>query len=71
MSCCYNFTLLPQTTHDRVRRRALNLVAIWSAEFENDTTLGLMEECYENLKNKGTTVHAQYKRRDTYLSLVA
>ncbi|KAI0793793.1 hypothetical protein C8Q74DRAFT_1244809 [Fomes fomentarius] len=42
-----------RTTHDRVRRRALNLVAIWSAEFENDTTLGLMEECYENLKNKG------------------
>ncbi|KAI0358316.1 hypothetical protein OH77DRAFT_1587989 [Trametes cingulata] len=42
-----------RTTHDKVRKRALNLVAIWTAEFEKDPTLGLMEECYETLKGKG------------------
>ncbi|KAI0369811.1 hypothetical protein BV20DRAFT_1020151 [Pilatotrama ljubarskyi] len=42
-----------RTTHDKVRKRALNLVAIWTAEFEKDPTLGLMEECYESLKSKG------------------
>ncbi|KAI0718076.1 hypothetical protein C8T65DRAFT_827856 [Cerioporus squamosus] len=42
-----------RTTHDKVRKRALASVAIWTAEFEKDPTLGLMEECYENLKSKG------------------
>ncbi|KAI8985676.1 hypothetical protein BD414DRAFT_488872 [Trametes punicea] len=42
-----------RTTHDKVRKRALNLVAVWAAEFERDPTLGLMEECYDNLKAKG------------------
>ena len=26
---------------------------MWTAEFENDTTLGVMEDCYNNLKFKG------------------
>ncbi|KAI0076568.1 hypothetical protein K474DRAFT_1662768 [Panus rudis PR-1116 ss-1] len=42
-----------RNTHDKVRRRALSLVAQWTHEFENDSTLGIMEECYDNLKNKG------------------
>ncbi|CDO72078.1 hypothetical protein BN946_scf184962.g21 [Trametes cinnabarina] len=42
-----------RTTHDKVRKRVLNLVAVWTAEFEKDPTLGLMEECYENLKARG------------------
>lgn len=31
------------------------LIAQWTAEFENDPTLGIMEECYTNLKSKSTT----------------
>ncbi|KAI0630726.1 hypothetical protein C8Q77DRAFT_1063507 [Trametes polyzona] len=42
-----------RTTHDKVRKRVLSMVAVWTAEFEKDPTLGLMEECYENLKSKG------------------
>lgn len=42
-----------QTTHDKVRKRALQLVAVWTGEFEKDPTLGIVEECYENLKSKG------------------
>lgn len=41
-----------QTTHDKVRKRALNLIAVWTAEFEKDPSLGVMEECYNNLKTK-------------------
>ena len=26
---------------------------MWTGEFENDPTLGIMEECYENLRSKG------------------
>ncbi|KAL6306195.1 hypothetical protein BKA93DRAFT_729873 [Sparassis latifolia] len=42
-----------RTTHEKVRRRTLGLVAMWTADFEKDTTLGMMEECYETLKSKG------------------
>ncbi|KAJ7579176.1 hypothetical protein C8J56DRAFT_796695 [Mycena floridula] len=41
-----------RTTHDKVRQRALGLVAMWTAEFENDSTLGVMEDCYNNLQAK-------------------
>lgn len=41
-----------QTTHDKVRKRTLNLVAVWTADFERDSSLGIMEECYNNLKAK-------------------
>ncbi|KAJ7719873.1 hypothetical protein DFH07DRAFT_972773 [Mycena maculata] len=34
-------------THDRVRTRALGLVAQWTAEFAGDSTLGIMGERYE------------------------
>lgn len=44
--------VLDRTTHDKVRRRALGLVAMWTAEFEHDPTLGIMETCYNNLKAK-------------------
>ena len=43
-----------QTTHDRVRQKALTLIGMWAAEFESDPTLGLMEECYDSLKAKST-----------------
>jgi len=35
-----------------VRKRALGLIAEWAAEFENDESLGIMEDCYNNLKAK-------------------
>ncbi|KAG6374792.1 hypothetical protein JVT61DRAFT_4170 [Boletus reticuloceps] len=41
-----------RTTHDKVRKRALTLIALWTAEFEKDPSLGVMEECYDNLKAK-------------------
>jgi signal transducing adaptor molecule len=41
-----------RTTHDRVRRRILMLIAMWTEDFESDPTLGIMEECYESLKAK-------------------
>ncbi|KAH9967446.1 hypothetical protein BC827DRAFT_1123490 [Russula dissimulans] len=41
-----------RTTHDKVRNRTLMLIAMWTADFENDPTLGIMEECYESLKAK-------------------
>src|SRR6266404_6174512 len=28
------------------------LIAMWTEDFESDPTLGIMEECYENLKTK-------------------
>lgn len=45
---------MAQNTHDRVKKRALGLIAEWTEDFEKDPTLGIMEECYENLKSKGT-----------------
>ncbi|KAJ7264385.1 hypothetical protein C8J57DRAFT_1031367, partial [Mycena rebaudengoi] len=41
-----------RTTHDKVRTRALGLVAMWAAEFAHDSTLGIMQECYDGLKAK-------------------
>ncbi|KAF8267789.1 hypothetical protein EI94DRAFT_1661731 [Lactarius quietus] len=41
-----------RTTHDKVRRRILMLIAMWTEDFESDPNLGIMEECYENLKAK-------------------
>ncbi|KAI5124243.1 hypothetical protein M0805_005092 [Coniferiporia weirii] len=42
-----------RTTHDKVKRKALSLIAMWTSQFENDSTLGIMEECYESLRGKG------------------
>ncbi|EIW78778.1 hypothetical protein CONPUDRAFT_60029 [Coniophora puteana RWD-64-598 SS2] len=39
-------------THDKVKKRALMLIAMWTADFESDPSLGVMEECYNNLKAK-------------------
>lgn len=44
-----------RTTHEKVRRRALGLIELWAHEFENDPTLGIMEECYSGLKAKSTS----------------
>lgn len=44
--------VVDRTTHEKVRRRALSLIAMWTAEFEHDPTLGIMENCYNNLKAK-------------------
>ncbi|KNZ77254.1 Class E vacuolar protein-sorting machinery protein HSE1 [Termitomyces sp. J132] len=41
-----------RTTHEKVRKRALSLVWTWTAEFEKDPTLGVMEDCYNTLKAK-------------------
>ncbi|THG98296.1 hypothetical protein EW026_g3870 [Hermanssonia centrifuga] len=45
--------VLDRNTHDKVRRRVLGLVAEWTDDFSKDPTLGLIEECHENLKSKG------------------
>ncbi|GJJ11394.1 hypothetical protein Clacol_005627 [Clathrus columnatus] len=37
-----------RNTHDKVKRRALYLISLWSGEFETNPQLGLMEELYEN-----------------------
>ncbi|KAH6867742.1 hypothetical protein BKA70DRAFT_1132639 [Coprinopsis sp. MPI-PUGE-AT-0042] len=42
-----------RTAHDKVKKRALGLIAEWSADWENDTSLGLMEGLYDDLKRKG------------------
>ncbi|KAI0796115.1 hypothetical protein C8Q75DRAFT_710948 [Abortiporus biennis] len=42
-----------RNTHDKVRKRTLALIAMWTTDFEKDTTLGIMEECLVSLKNKG------------------
>lgn len=42
-----------QNTHEKVRRRALGLIAEWTGDFEKDPSLGIMEECYQSLKAKG------------------
>jgi signal transducing adaptor molecule len=42
-----------QTAHDKVRKRALSLIAEWTTEFEEDSSLGIMEDCFNNLKSKG------------------
>jgi signal transducing adaptor molecule len=39
-------------THEKVKRRALYLVSLWTGEFENNSQLGLMEELYNTLKAK-------------------
>ncbi|KAK7031936.1 hypothetical protein R3P38DRAFT_3313840 [Favolaschia claudopus] len=44
-----------RNTHTRVRTRALALVAQWTADFADDPTLGIMQECYEGLKAKNYT----------------
>ncbi|KDQ51057.1 hypothetical protein JAAARDRAFT_140862 [Jaapia argillacea MUCL 33604] len=41
-----------RTTHDKVRKRALSLIAMWTSEFHKDPNLSVMEECYNNLKSK-------------------
>ncbi|KAJ6552741.1 hypothetical protein B0H19DRAFT_1295038 [Mycena capillaripes] len=41
-----------RNTHEKVRTRALGLVAMWTAEFADDSTLGVMQECYDSLKAK-------------------
>jgi hypothetical protein len=37
------------------------LIAMWTEDFENDPTLGIMEECYESLKAKSTSMHPLLK----------
>ncbi|KAJ7613020.1 hypothetical protein FB45DRAFT_692250, partial [Roridomyces roridus] len=41
-----------RNTHERVRTRALGLIAQWTEDFKDDSTLGIMGECYEALKAK-------------------
>ncbi|THU95019.1 hypothetical protein K435DRAFT_667261 [Dendrothele bispora CBS 962.96] len=45
--------VVDRNTHEKVRRRILSLIAMWTAEFEKDPTLGVMEDCYNGLQTKG------------------
>ncbi|KAJ7113908.1 hypothetical protein C8R44DRAFT_676373 [Mycena epipterygia] len=50
-----------RNTHEKVRTRALGLVALWTSEFADDSTLGIMQECYDSLKAK----NYKYTQPDT------
>ncbi|KAG7093261.1 hypothetical protein E1B28_006944 [Marasmius oreades] len=41
-----------RNTHEKVSRKTLELITMWTAEFENDPQLGVMEDCFNNLKAK-------------------
>ncbi|KAF8877878.1 hypothetical protein BD779DRAFT_1230764 [Infundibulicybe gibba] len=41
-----------RNTHEKVKRRALGLIAMWTDDFAHDSTLGVMEDCYNSLKAK-------------------
>ncbi|EJD48216.1 hypothetical protein AURDEDRAFT_144151 [Auricularia subglabra TFB-10046 SS5] len=41
-----------RTAHDKVKRKALSLIAMWTEDFEKDPSLSIMEECYTSLKQK-------------------
>jgi hypothetical protein len=43
-------------THEKVKRRALYLISLWTGEFENNPQLGLVEELYNTLKGKSDAV---------------
>lgn len=59
-----------QNTHDKVKKRALGLIATWTAEFEDDPTLGIMEECYENLKSKSMSLFTLSSPRMPIISFI-
>lgn len=40
----------PQTTHDKVKKRIMQLLKKWSGQFKKDETLGIVEETYDQLK---------------------
>lgn len=39
-----------QTTHDKVKKRTMQLLKNWSETFKKDESLGIVEETYEALK---------------------
>lgn len=43
-------TASPQTTHDKVKRRIMQLLKTWSESFKRDESLGIVEETYEQLR---------------------
>lgn len=51
-----------KNTHEKVRKRALGLIAEWAAEFENEESLGIMEDCYNNLKAKSLSFELYIRR---------
>lgn len=59
-----------QTAHDKVKRKALSLIAMWTEDFERDASLGIMEECYENLKAKGTASPIWRRAPDINLTIL-
>lgn len=44
--------VVDRNTHEKVKRRTLGLIAEWTAEWEGDGELGVMEDLYNNLKAK-------------------
>jgi hypothetical protein len=43
------------------------LIAMWTEDFESDPTLGIMEECYENLKAKSMALPLSVPRYRTHI----
>jgi len=48
-----------QTTHEKVKRRTMQLLKNWSATFKKDETLGIVEETYESLKKNRETSYPE------------
>ncbi|KAI0046549.1 hypothetical protein FA95DRAFT_1606836 [Auriscalpium vulgare] len=41
-----------RATHEKVRRKSLGLIAMWTIEWKTDPTLSMMEECHNSLAAK-------------------
>lgn len=46
----FSLIVPPQTTHDKVKKRIMQLLKKWSVQFKKDETLGIVEETYDQLK---------------------
>lgn len=49
-----------QTTHEKVKKRTMQLLKKWSEGFKKDETLGIVEETYEQLKKSCESGFAQF-----------
>lgn len=52
---CTVLTISPQTTHDKVKKRVMQLLQKWSKQFKKDESLGIVEETYDQLKKTCTS----------------
>ncbi|KAG2218399.1 hypothetical protein INT45_011587 [Circinella minor] len=56
-----------KTTHESVRKRALELIQVCSLEFSTDSSLGLMNEVYHSLRAEGIQFPNPQKPKKEYI----